>query len=150
MSEQGRVRQSWLPLKGFGDVGGLSKKHHGAKCRTRTQMRLFLCLTVQDLVGIMQACVVGMNLDPTLYYKQWMNGSAFPAQVAVQPWWECRTTLQGEMLFNIIGENLGYKGGSLSKFLVNRKNVIQELHRDQVHDLSGHFIPNSFPWIFDE
>eukprot|EP00884_Botryococcus_braunii_P013139 jgi/Botrbrau1/21826/Bobra.0190s0041.1 len=93
----------------------------------------------QDLVGIMEVTMVGINLDHTLYFSERMNGSMYPAQIAVQPWWECSTTLQGERLFNIIGGNLGLRGGLPKNLSIQRRAVEHRLDRAQVDALVAEF-----------
>eukprot|EP00884_Botryococcus_braunii_P013145 jgi/Botrbrau1/21831/Bobra.0190s0046.2 len=95
---------------------------------------------MQDVVGGLQSIGFGgMNIDPTIFQNKWEMGSAFPAQIRVQLAWECPVPLSGQRLFEIIAENLGYRGQPLDLFRLNRKDIDHGLNKKQVDALMREF-----------
>lgn len=80
-----------------------------------------------------------LDIDPSIFRKTYENSSTYPAQIPIKEWWDCTYPLRGPGVFNIIGKNLGFKGGNPDSLHVNRRNVDHALDAFQVPSLSVTF-----------
>eukprot|EP00884_Botryococcus_braunii_P013141 jgi/Botrbrau1/21828/Bobra.0190s0043.1 len=103
----------------------------------RPQTPCFLYrIHTQELWGVMATRGRGgLNLDPDIFPSKLGPGSDFPAQIRVQGGCNFEEPLRGKIVFNIIGQNLGYRGEPFDAFKLRRRNVLHGLTQEQVNAL---------------